>query len=589
MKARFATFVRMWAFLRPYKRTYLFGLFGIAAANLVVNVGLSRAMMDLVRGVLALEARTLAWSVSGMTLITLVTCVLVFLAGRALINCAVRAIDGLREDLFAHVLAIPISEIEARHSGDLLSRITGDSRVAGNVFLAAFQQLASLGLTSVGCAIYLLALEWKIGLAGIVVSTVPLLANLPFASPMHKVGLKVQESKAFLTSSLSDLLQGSSLIRHYTLSGVIVPLIVQRSDAAREAGMSKVRIETARSALDRVSMLANFAFAVYVSYRAVLDPRLIPIVIVGGQLTNPIRYLFSNLGQLLTGIQVNLAAAQRALEVRDIPAEPERYPRETGVSGSRTSMHPGPIPALALEGVSFRYRGSQDDVLEGISFAAGKGSKVALVGPSGGGKSTLIKLILGLYPPASGDVWAMGRSLFDTPLEEWRAGFSYVPQDAFLFAGTVYDNIFGGMEDPGTQRVEEAARLANAHEFVRELPGGYQAAVSEKGSNLSGGQKQRIAIARALLRDAPILLLDEATSSLDTESEALIQEALERLMRDRTTVVIAHRLSTVRHAGEILYLENGKIAERGTHEQLVSLPGGRYRELVDRGSLREHK
>jgi ATP-binding cassette subfamily B protein len=579
----------MWAYVRPYKRTYFFGLFGIAAANLVVNVGLSRAMMDLIRGVLALEARTLAWSVSGMTLVTLATCALVFLAGKALVGCAVRAIDALRKDLFAHSLAIPVSAIEARHSGDLLSRITADSRVAGNVFIAAFQQLASLGLTSIGCAVYLLSLEWRIGLTGIAVSIVPLLANLPFASPMHKVGLRVQESKASLTSSLSDLLQGSSVIRHYTLSGVVVPLVVKCSDAAREAGMSKVRVEAARAVLDKVAMLANFSFAVYVSYRAVLDQRLIPIVIVSGQLTSPIRYLFSNLGQLLTDIQVNLAAAQRALEMRDIPAEPERYSRKVGISDGRTPAHLGPFPALALEEISFRYGGSRDDVLEGISFGAGKGSRVALVGPSGGGKSTLFKLILGLYPPASGNLWAMGHSIFDTPLEEWRGIFSYVPQDAFLFAGTVYDNILGGMEDPGSQKVEEAARLANAHDFVRELPGGYQGLVSEKGSNLSGGQKQRIAIARAVLRDAPILLLDEATSALDAESEALVQEALERLMGGRTTVVIAHRLSTVRNADEILYLENGKIAERGTHEQLVSTPGGRYRGLVDRGALREHK
>lgn len=589
MKQRAATFKRMWIYMRPHARAYLFGITGIAAANLVINVYFAKMLMGITSGVLALSSGALATSVAWMALVTAGTCFLVFAAGKGLINTTMRALDGLRTAFFDHLLALPVPEIESRHSGDLLSRATNDARMAGNVYISGFQEVTSLALSALGCALYMVRLDWRIGLLGILTSSVPLGANVPFASPMHRIGLEVQERKASVTSAFSDIVQGAPVIRHYNLADVVAHRVVTASEILRNAGMKRIRLESLRVSLDGVSQLATFLFAVYASYRAVLDPSLIPLVVAVSQLTNPIRYLFSNLGRLLSSIQSNLASAERVLETLDIPPEPPRYPRPVPqpAEGTESTKPSAQVPALAIEDVSFRYPGGREDVLSGISFAAGQGAVVALVGPSGGGKSTLVKVILGLYPPASGSMRAFGRDFFDAPLAEWRALFSYVPQDAFLFAGTVYDNMLGGLTDPGQGKVEEAAGLANALDFIGNLPGGFQAPVGERAANLSGGQKQRIAIARAILRDAPVLLLDEATSALDSESEGLVQEALQRLMKDRTTVVIAHRLPTVRDASGILYMEGGRIIERGTHDRLMEIADGKYRRLVEEGSTRE--
>jgi ABC-type multidrug transport system fused ATPase/permease subunit len=212
-----------------------------------------------------------------------------------------------------------------------------------------------------------------------------------------------------------------------------------------------------------------------------------------------------------------------------------------------------------------------------------KGSTVAFVGPSGGGKTTLFKLLLGLYAPARGTITVESDSIYDRTLTEWRGNFAYVPQNAFVFSDTVYGNILGGMPDPGRQEVERTARAANAHDFIMQLPDGYQTVLEESGRNLSGGEKQRIAIARAILQNAPVLLLDEATSALDTENEQQVQEAIERLMKGRTTLVIAHRLSTIQNADTIYYLEDGRLIEQGTHQDLMSDPQSRYRALVEAG------
>jgi len=236
--------------------------------------------------------------------------------------------------------------------------------------------------------------------------------------------------------------------------------------------------------------------------------------------------------------------------------------------------------------ISFNYdqSGKSDEeanlgnILEKVNLTVKKGQFVALVGSSGSGKSTLIKILMGLYSVDEGSLIVNGRSLSHYPLEELRNLTAYVPQDAYLFDGSILENISYGKPDASKDEVISAAKLAHAHDFIVEQQEGYDSLVGERGAKLSGGQRQRIAIARALLKDAPILLLDEATSALDSESEAIVQQALETLMQGRTTIAIAHRLSTIQHADEIYVLKNGRVVEQGTHDSLLK-QAGVYREL----------
>ena len=293
-------------------------------------------------------------------------------------------------------------------------------------------------------------------------------------------------------------------------------------------------------------------------------------------MSNGITMLFSQLSRILGDLQVSLASGARLLEIMDMPPEPDRLIGPTAGSVLTPS-------GVSVENLAFTYPGSDNSVVNEVGFTVRKGSTAAFVGPSGGGKTTLFKLLLGLYVPTRGMITVDSSSIYGEALAEWRMNFAYVPQNAFVFSDTIYRNIVGGMPDPGRQEVETAARAANAHDFIMQLPDGYQTLLEESGRNLSGGEKQRIAIARAILQNAPVLLLDEATSALDTESEQQVQEAIEHLMRGRTTLVIAHRLSTIQGADTIYYLEDGRLVEQGSHDELMSNPDGKYRALVEAG------
>jgi ATP-binding cassette, subfamily B, bacterial len=280
-------------------------------------------------------------------------------------------------------------------------------------------------------------------------------------------------------------------------------------------------------------------------------------------LLNGVVFMFTSLGNFIAQIQGSLGGANRVFELLDEPVEPERYVLKK--TEDTAAM-------VELQDIGFSYNGT-DRVLDGVSLSIGKGQMAALVGPSGGGKSTVLKMLLGYYPPQEGNIVVNAKSIGQYSLTELRDMMAYVPQDAYLFDGTVEENIWYGRPKATREEVIAAAEAANAHGFITELPEGYATKVGERGTRLSGGQKQRIAIARALLKNAPILLLDEATSALDSESEQLVQDALNRLMQGRTTIAVAHRLSTIRHADVIYVIEGGEVVEKGNHTELAEGEG----------------
>lgn len=567
---------RIMAYLRPYAWQYAGAIAGIGLANLLINVVMARLLMDLTRGIIDSSGDMVASVTRNMTVMAVVLVTWVFFSVVPLLRAVASFQNDIRAAIFRKFTGAPLHEIEGRHSGDLLSRSNLGLRQVSSMFMGDIQLLINSLLPGVGCGIYMLMLDMRMGIAGILCGAVQLLVNLPLTRPLRDTGREVQERHSAFTERMSDIMRGGDTVRHLNLAGFAAARAGVASDDLKSAYRKQVGLESLRQLLDGAPSLASVAFGACISYLAIRDPALMPAAIAMGQLASSVRFLFDNIARVMANIQTNVGGAERILEVLDIPDEPP------SISPSVPTAPGAPGDALEVSRLAFRYPGAPEDAIRDASFSAPPGRRVALVGPSGGGKSTLVKLILGLYAPHDGDVRASGKSIYGTLLHEWRNTFSYVPQEPFLFAGTVYENIVVGMRDPGQERVEHVARLANAHDFIVAMQGGYRAAITERGMNLSGGQRQRIAIARAILKDAPVLLLDEATSSLDAESEALVQEALDRLMAGRTTVVVAHRLSTVREAGEILYVDGGRILERGSHEELMER-GGLYRALVEEG------
>ncbi|HEX5577388.1 MAG TPA: ABC transporter ATP-binding protein, partial [Gemmatimonadaceae bacterium] len=374
-----------------------------------------------------------------------------------------------------------------------------------------------------------------------------------------------------MTSVVQETVSGIRLVKSFGAEGVEVARFADASNRFAKLSVRLTRMAQLAAPVTEVIGTSVATILLWLGAREVLVERnmtgadLIAFLLYALRMLQPIKQL----SQLPTNAQSSLAAAERLFEVLDAPSESQT---DTGKLTTASFDR-----EIRFENVSFAYESAL--VLDEVSFTAQKGDVVALVGASGAGKSTLVDLIPRFYPVKSGRITIDGVDTRDLTLPALRSLTGIVSQDTVLFNDTVRNNIAYGSERTYTdEQVEAAAQAANAHRFISELPDGYATLLGERGTRLSGGQRQRLAIARALLRDPPILILDEATSALDTESERLVQEAVDRLLEGRTVFVIAHRLSTVVHADQILVLDRGRIIERGTHAELLSA-GGAYHRL----------
>jgi ABC-type multidrug transport system fused ATPase/permease subunit len=376
------------------------------------------------------------------------------------------------------------------------------------------------------------------------------------------VGHAIQEGTAAGNQRLLDILAGALVIRLVSLAGRKSAEYADVMEAVRRHGLRKVRLDVARTAIG--SWQGWLSQAGLVGLGCILVSRgeiTLPDLLLAAGMLGQIIYKMQLLSGVLPGIQRNMAGAARVFEALD--AEEEELRPDGAVPA------PAGQTAVELDDVTFRYPGGNEPALSGISLRVARGQTVALVGKSGSGKTTIFRLLLGMLSPEGGAVRLWGTDCRETALVGWRRQLGYLAQDAPLFDGTVSDNIRMGRLEASDAEILEATEAANAMEFLSGLPDGLASQAGELGGRLSGGQRQRIAIARALVRNAPILLLDEATSALDAESEAAVQRGMNRLLEGRTVVVAAHRLSTIRHADHIVVLDRGRIAEQGTHEELV--------------------
>jgi len=485
-----------------------------------------------------------------------------------------RVLADLRQAVFAHLLALDARYFDTHRVGELTSRLNGDVAMIRGAVGSSFSLALRSMVTIVGALVMMLLTSPVLTLAVVIAAPAILIPVIAYARRLRGMSRQTQDALADLSAMATEMLGATRTVKSFTQEQEQARIYDQRSEASFRA---EVRRLGARSVLvGLVIFLGTCALVglVWWGARSVFEGS-----VTAGQLAQFLVYALmasgalTNVSEVLGTLQSVAGATERLTEILDTDAsirDPER-------------PLPLPVPPLgtvAFEHVDFAYGKAADElVLSDLSFAVGKGETVALVGASGSGKSTTLSLLQRFYDVKAGTIRVDGVDIRQVRLAELRQRFAYVEQEPTIFAGTIAENIRFGKPDAGMAEIEAAARAALVHHFVADLPAGYDTLVGERGVMLSGGQKQRLAIARAILKNAPILLLDEATSALDAQSERLVQIALEHLMEGRTTLVIAHRLATIRDADKILVLDGGRIIDQGTHDELVA-KGGRYAELA---------
>jgi len=480
-----------------------------------------------------------------------------------------RVVTDLQKRLYTHLQKLPLGFFNEQRTGDLTSRFTNDVSVVRFAVTGNLISLAQSLITLIGGIAIIILRDWRITL--LIVGLIPLLTGIGlfFGSKLKRMANQVQSQLGETTTVLEETISNEKTVKSFTREDYEVGRYNTGIEKVFALAMRRTRLQSSFAALMTFLAFSAIALVLWFGGQQVLDGNLTPgelvsILIYMGIVAGPV----GNLTNLFSQFQMAIGGAERIFNLLDEPITVSDVP------GAK------PLPTvkghLRFEQVEFEYN-EKTPVLHSLGFEALPGQVVALVGPSGAGKTTVANLIPRFFDPKAGRITLDGQDIKLVQTRSLREQIGIVPQEPVLFGTSVGENIGYGRLDATQEEIEIAARAANAHEFIEKLAVGYDTLVGERGVKLSGGQRQRVAIARAILRNPRILILDEATSSLDSESESLVQEALERLMRDRTTIVIAHRLTTIEKADKIVVMEQGRVMEQGTHLELIEAQGLYYR------------